>query len=542
VPSSFDRRAFLRIVGLSSVAAGFPAFGQSPPKTSGLVLGHPEGAATGLEALSAGGNAMDAAVTAALVAGVVAVPMCGIGGYGGHMIIAKPDGKVSAIDFNSAAPAAARADMFPLNDKGQVKGGINIHGWLAAGVPGTLAGMQLALDRFGTWAMGRALKPAIRFAREGFPVSARCAKAIENAAGQFRKDPGSSRLFLKDGKPWPEGATFRNSELADMLQKLADANSVKAFYQGDIAQKIAAEFQKHGGLVTVDDLARYEPREVKPLELEWNGRMIYTAPLTAGGLTVLQALTTLKAFGWEKSDATDPKTTHARVEALRLAWHDRLKLLGDPEKVDVPVQRLLSSSYAEQAAERARQALAEGKALPASSDGKNAGGTIHITATDAQGMMVAITLTHGESFGAQVTVDGLGLVLGHGMSRFDPHPNHPNCPGPGKRPLHNMCPTVVLQDGKPVAAMGATGGRRIPNTLFDVLSYFVGQKRALKEAAAAPRMHTIGSLELDLSKNTPAAVSEYLKRAGYNVKTGPGANFNGIARETASGDLMGAVG
>jgi gamma-glutamyltranspeptidase / glutathione hydrolase len=542
MPSHFDRRSFLKLIGLAPVAAGIPAFGQLPAKSTGLVLGQPEGAAVGMDVLAAGGNAVDAAVTAALVAGVVAVPMCGIGGYGGHMVIAKPGGKVSAIDFNSAAPAAARAGMFPLDDKGMVKGGINLHGWLAAGVPGTLAGMQLALDKFGTWPMGRALKPAIRFAHEGFPVTARFAKAIETAAGQFKKDPGSSHLFLKDGKPWPEGATFRNPELADMLQQLADANSAKVFYQGEIARKIAAEFQNRGGLVTADDLARYEAREVVPLELEWNGRAIYTAPLTAGGLTVLQALTTLKTLDWEKSDANDPKATHARVEALRLAWHDRLQLLGDPDKVQVPTERLLSKSYSEQAAERVRKAVADGKALPASSDGKNAGGTVHITAADAQGMMVALTLTHGESFGAQVTVDGLGLVLGHGMSRFDPHQKHPNCPGPHKRPLHNMCPTVVFQDGKPIAAIGATGGRRIPNTLFDVLAYFVGLKRTLKEAAAGPRMHTTGSLDLDLSKNTPVAVSEHLKKVGYIVKTGSGANFNGIARAASTGELTGLAG
>ncbi|HEV3142568.1 MAG TPA: gamma-glutamyltransferase, partial [Gemmataceae bacterium] len=486
--------------------------------------------------------AVDAAVTAALVAGVVAVPSCGIGGYGGHMVIGRPDGKVSAIDFNSAAPEAARADMFPRDEKGFVKGGINVHGWLAAGVPGTLAGMQLALDKFGAWSMSSALKPAVRYARGGFPITARLAKTIATAAGQFQKDPGSLRLFLSEGKPLPEGATFRNPDLADMLQQLADANSVKAFYRGEIAQKIAAEFRKNGGLVTASDLAQYEACEVAPLVLEWNGRTIYTAPLTAGGLTVIQALTTLKALGWEKLDANDPKTTHSRLEAVRLAWHDRLTLLGDPQKVDVPVSRLLSKSYADAAAERVRKAVADGKALPANSDGRKADGTIHITAVDSRGMMVALTLTHGESFGAQVTVDGLGLVLGHGMSRFDPNPKHPNCPGPAKRPLHNMCPTVVLHDGKPIAAMGTTGGRRIPNTLFDVLSNFVGLGQPLKDAAAAPRLHTIGNLDLDLSKNTPAAIAEYLKKAGYNVKTGPGANFNGIARDPKTAEVTGTAG
>jgi gamma-glutamyltranspeptidase/glutathione hydrolase len=186
---------------------------------------------------------------------------------------------------------------------------------------------------------------------------------------------------------------------------------------------------------------------------------------------MLQAIGILKALGWADWKRPDFETTRARVEALRIAWTDRLQYLGDTTFGNVPIDRLLSAKYADECAERVRAALKSGKPVDGMSDRRPAGGTIHLCAADKTGMMVALTFTHGEAFGAQVTVDGLGLILGHGMSRFNPHPKHPNSPGPGKRPLHNMCPTMVLKEGTPVLAIGAVGGRRIPNTLFDVLAY-----------------------------------------------------------------------
>ena len=286
----FSRRRALQLAASGWLALGarhaWPAedAARQARAARGLVIGHSQGAEVGTRVLADGGNAVDAAVAAALVAGVVAVSQCGIGGYGGHLVVASPDGKVASIDFNSAAPAAARPDMFPLNAAGRVVGGVNSHGWLAAGVPGTLAGLQLALDRFGSRSLDQLIEPAIRFARDGFPISGAFAKSIASAAGQFRRDAGSARLFLPDGRPPEEGQTFRNPDLAAMLERLARDNSVAAFYRGDIAGRIAASFAKNGGLVTADDLAKYNAREVPPLELAWRGSTIYTAPLTAGGL------------------------------------------------------------------------------------------------------------------------------------------------------------------------------------------------------------------------------------------------------------------
>jgi gamma-glutamyltranspeptidase/glutathione hydrolase len=524
-----DRRQFLAATGAAVVPNLLRA--DTP---IGRVNGQPQAAEAGMAVLAAGGNAVDAVVAAALVAGVVAVPSTGIGGYGGHMVIAKPDGKVSAIDFNTVAPAAARPDMFPLDEKEAVKGRLNDHGWLAAGVPGVLAGLQLALDKFGTRKFTDLAKPAIKYARDGFPISKALASAIQRTREQFAKDPGSAKLFLNPkGEAPRDGATFRNADLGDLLQRLADKGRVDDFYTGDIAKQIAAAFQKNGGLVTADDLATYRAVEVTPLALEWRGHTIFTPPPSAGGLTALQALATLKTLGWAEDKPTDPAGVQARVEALRLAWDDRLRLVGDPKHANVPIVRLLSDEYAKERAAKVRAALAAKKPVDARSDGRPAGGTINLNAVDSSGMMVALTFTHGNGFGAQVTVDGLGLILGHGMSRFEPRPGHPNSVGPGKRPLHNMCPAAVLKGQTPMLALGATGGRKIPNTVFDMLAYRIGEGKPLAEAIKAPRVHTEGDLNLQLEATWPAAVVDRFKEVGYVVKVGTGATASAIERDEA---------
>jgi gamma-glutamyltranspeptidase/glutathione hydrolase len=256
--------------------------------------------------------------------------------------------------------------------------------------------------------------------------------------------------------------------------------------------------------------------------------------LTAGGLTVLEALSILRALDWPQRDPGDPRTTHLRVEVLRAVWDDRLRLLGD--RPDVPTRRLLSEEYCRQIATRVETAVREGRRVPAATDGRSGGGTIHLSAVDAAGTMVALTLTHGESFGARVTVDGLGLILGHGMVRFDPRPDHPNAPGPGKRPLHNMCPSLVLREGRPILAVGGRGGRRIPSALFDVLSAFVGRGASLADAVAAPRLHTEGGTRVVMERTWPETHVNYLRRIGYETSTGPSAMVYGVAIDPQTGN------
>ena len=535
---SVDRRTALTILA-GSLAAGvidpWAALGQPRRMVGkGVVAGHLQGAAAGQRMMEDGGNAVDGIVAAALVAGVVDIGACGPGGYGGHMAIAMANRPVRVIDFNSTAPAAARHDMFDTAPDGSVPGRVNEFGWLAAGVPGTLAGMQLAAERFGTRAIGDLLAPAIGLARGGFPLSEGTIRAVRSSLEFLRRDAGSAELLLVGGEPPSSGAVFRNPDLATMLESLAEAGSVDGFYRGEIGRIIAGAFQNNGGLVTFDDMAAYQAQEADPLVFEWMGQTVHTAPLTAGGATIVEALSILRALDSSGGSLGSPR---ARLESLRIAWRDRLDLFGDPEHSDVPLARLFSPQYAQEMAGRVATALDRGRALPMETLPREQDGTIHLSAADDEGNVAALTLTHGGSFGSRVTVPGLGLILGHGVSRFDPRPGHPNSPGPGKRPLHNMCPTIVARDGRPWLALGGRGGRRIPNAVFDVLAGVLTGK-TLDEAMAAPRMHTDGNMRVTLEVSWPEADVEAIREMGYEMPTGPSANISAAAIDLDSGDLI----
>jgi gamma-glutamyltranspeptidase/glutathione hydrolase len=403
----------------------------------------------------------------------------------------------------------------------------NKYGWLALGVPGTVAGLQMVLERFGTRSFAEAVAPAIEIARGGFTIDAKTALALQGALTRLRAVPGSAKLYLRDGEPFAAGATMRNPDLARLLSSLAKCNSAKTFYEGDIAAAIVEAVEKNGGLLTEMDFASYKARAVRPLRLSLNDFVIHTAPLTAGGLTSLEALqvvSDLKGLAEGNSLAA----VHARVEALRLAWKDRLTLLGDPERVSVPVEKLLYKAYAQELAGQVQTAVKAGKPLAVNITPEHQGGTVSLSAADRQGNLIALTLTHGGDFGAQVTVEGLGLTLGHGMSRFDPRPGQPNSPGPGKRPLHNMCPTIVFRGDKPVLAVGGAGGVRIPNALFCFLEQYVLREQSLEQAIAAPRFHTTGTLETIVEPHWPAGSASDLRRIGFDVKEGVSARLSAV--------------
>jgi gamma-glutamyltranspeptidase/glutathione hydrolase len=499
----------------------------------GIVVGETTGEKVGLRVLEDGGNAVDAVVAAALAAAVAAPHQTGIGGYGMCAVVAMDGGKrIVAIDANTAAPAAMTKDAFKPEANGKVPGRVNEHGWLAPGVPGVLAGLQLVLDRFGTRKIGELVQPAITIARDGIEWRQNLADVIGRNP-MFQNDAGSRKLFLPNGKALQAGERFKNPELAELLSTLANANSVEAFYRGDIALRIAESFQKNGGLVTAQDLAAYRARIAEPLTLAWGEHAIHTAPLTAGGLSVLQMLRTMQAMNWGK--LPDGLTrTQAKIEAMRLAWRDRLTKLGDPEFAKVPIAHLLSDDYARESAHRILEAVKAGKFLAHNVTANGQSGTIHLSAADRDGNFVALTLTHGETFGSCVTVDGLGLTLGAGMSRFDPRPDHPNGPAPRKRPLHNMVPTIVSRGGQPVLAIGGAGGRMIPNALLEVLTQFVVLGQPLAASLAAPRLHTEGNAKLSFEKSWPPAETDEFRKLGYTVTTGGTASMSAVARENSA--------
>lgn len=545
--TTLTRRQMLRLTGHALAAGalssqlGCVATRRPTKPAGGAVAGDPLGAPVGERVLAEGGNAVDAAVAAALVACVTGPSRCGIGGYGGHLTVA-PAGrkKVVSIDFNSIAPAAAREDMYPLDANGDVIGKANLHGWLAAGVPGTMAGLQFALERFGTRSFEDSVAPAIAYARDGFPLTTGVAAAIRAALPRFRNDPGSAKLYLKNGEPPEVGEVMRNPDLAALLETLAQRNSVDSFYRGDIGLRIAESIQRGGGLVTAADMSALHAREVTPLQFRWRDYSVFTAPLTAGGLTPLEALNILAALNWAALPPS-PAAAHARLEALRLAWKDRLELLGDPEFGPVPIERLLSRAHSREQAGRIEHAVRAVRLLDIPTQTNFADGTTNISSVDTDGTMVALTLTHGAGFGAQVTVDGLGLTLGHGMSRFNPRPGHPNSVGPRKRPLHNMCPSIVLHHGTPVMAAGGVGGVRIPNALFDVLTYRVLRGLPMEEAIAAPRMHCIGGTDVTLENAWPKEEADYLRKLGFKLQTGGSAFVSAVSFDPRTGECRAAA-
>lgn len=531
IPTVLSRRHFLAQTGGMLAASSWVRAELRSASENGHVVGEPVVEGIGAKILADGGNAVDALIATALAGAITQPHQTGIGGYATHGMFAMDGGRrIAALDANTMAPAAFTKDIFKPDAQGRVPDARNYHGWLSTGVPGVIAGLKLALDEFGTMSFGDVLAPAIRLAREGFQLPASLAGTMARMKASFEKDAGTARLYLPGGAAPAAGSLFKNPQLADVLDTLAKANSIEPFYRGDIAQCIAEGFSKNGGLVTKEDLASYRARLVEPLRLSWGAHTIHTPPLGCGGITVLQMLAILKALKWDT--ITDGRERLVlRVEAMRLAWRDRLTLLGDPDFGDVPQAKLLSEDYAAECAEKIRAAVKSGQILEPDFKTSTQGGTLNFSASDKHGNIATLTLTHGDGFGAHVTVDGLGLTLGHGMSRFDPRPDHPNAPGPRKRPLHNMVPMLITKGSQPVVAIGGRGGRRIPNAMLEFLTQHVVRGRPFGESLASPRLHTEGGKLVEHQKAWPKPSIDALNKAGYAVKTGGSATLSGVALE-----------
>jgi gamma-glutamyltranspeptidase/glutathione hydrolase len=534
--SIYTRREMLGVTGkvvLTSALAPQLCFARVEKSSTsfGAVVGEPVAAKIGEKFLRDGGNAIDAAIATAFASGITSPSKCGVGGYGGYAVIALASGKVTAIDFNSAAPLAAHEDMFPLDDKGRVKNNLNYHGWLAVGVPGTLAGLTLALERYGTRSLRDILAPTIQLCEEGV-VLAKESKT-QAALDASRNDPRPESVKQKEAAAQKE----KNLKLAGLLKTLAKRNSAESFYRGDIAEKIADAFQRNGGLVTAKDLAAYHAREVHPLKTDWNGMTLHVAPLTSPGMMLLEAISVLKKLEWKKLSAL--LRLQAKLEAMRIAWSDRERFYGDPEKVKVPVERLLSSRHAEEMAEKVRAALKGKRPVALDLDSSDDAGTINISVVDKNGNMIAITLTHGSSFGSRVSVEEFGMVLGHGMWRFDPRLGRPNSPGPGKRCVNNMCPMAITRNEKPILAIGGAGGTRIPNSIYEVLVNYVGLGKTMEQAMNAPRFDTDGTLKLGLEKGYSPEEQTFLKGLGYKVSPSQSAYVSAVSWNAKTGGALG---
>ncbi|KMQ74097.1 gamma-glutamyltransferase [Marinobacter subterrani] len=498
-------------VALTFLIFTVPAFGQAilegerfHPVTAqqGMVAtSHTLATEVALEVFRNGGNAVDAAVTAGFALAVTQPRSGNIGG-GGFMLIARGDGsEPEAIDYREKAPAAATATMFQ-DEAGNVVKDRSRFTHLAAGVPGTVAGLALALERHGTISLDQALAPAIKLAREGFIVPRRFTEGLEQARDRLGRWPASLKTFYKeDGSAWQPGERFRQPELAATLQRIAD-NGVSGFYQGKTAELIAGEMARHDGLITLEDLKNYQPVVRTPVHGTYRGYDIYSmSPPSSGGTHIVQILNILEGFPMAEFGHNSAAAIHHMAEAMKLAYADRSKYLGDTDYVEVPLQGLTSKGYAEEL----RKSIDPQKARPASdiNPGQPAPWespeTTHFSVVDKWGNAVSNTYTINFSYGSGITVEGAGFLLNNEMDDFSAKPGVPNAYGliggeankvePGKRMLSSMSPTIVKKNGKNVLVTGSPGGSRIITTTLQVIMNVIDHGMNIQTAVSVPRIH-----------------------------------------------------
>ncbi len=511
---------------------------------------HELGSRAGLDILRAGGNAVDAAVATGFALAVVH-PQAGNLGGGGFMLIRLADGRMHFVDYREMAPAAATANMY-LDAQGNVIENASLIGYKAVGVPGSVAGMVYAEKAYGKLTLGQVMAPAIKLAQEGYPLAWQDSRDFQDE--DLARFPESRRIFQRNGNYYKQGEVFRQPELARTLERIA--HDPADFYHGAMARELAASVQKGGGLITAEDLARYEVKEREPIRGTYRGYEIISAPPpSSGGIALIEILNILEGYDLGKAGDRSAASVHLTVEAFRRAFYDRAEFLGDPDFSKIPVAQLIDKKYgtawresidptqASVSKDLKRPAIFSELEQYASQHSQplavhEPAHTTHYSVVDSDGSAVAVTTTLNDSFGSRVTAEGLGFLLNDEMDDFAAKTGVPNlygliqgpanAIGPGKRPLSAMTPTIVLKDGKLFLVLGSPGGPRIITTVANILMGVVDYGMNIQEAVNAPRFHhqwlpDVVNFERWFS---PDAV-RLLEQMGHKVESG----------ETAGGDL-----
>ena len=497
---------------------------RTPRASRGLVAAeHPRGAAVGAGILSRGGNAVDAAVATAFAMTVVEPFMSTIAGAGTMLVHLAKRGETVAIDFTAAAPMRAHDGMYRLvggvSDAlfswPRVENDANVFGPRSVAVPGSVAGLALALERYGTMDLADVVKPAIEIAREGFVhdwyLVLNHAKFVE----ELQAFPETARVYLRNGRAvhrppaMDEGDHVSYADLARSFELIAK-DGPKAFYRGAIGHAIAEHMTATGGLLTLDDLAAYEPRVNAPLAGRYRDVDLAFMPGATGGITALEILNILEQFPAGRVAGTTVAGLDLRARAIRRAFLDRFEHLGDPTVVKAPWDRLASKDYARQVAKKLR-GPGGARARKASTDC-----TTHVCAVDRDRNMVSLTNTAVSLWGSRMVVPGTGILLSNAMIWFDPEPGKPNSVAPGKRCLVNMVPALAFKKGRPYMTLGAPGGRKIISAIPQVLANVIGDRASLQAAIEAPRVHTEGH-DLLVDDRVGDAAMDGLRRRGWRV-------------------------
>jgi len=463
-----------------------------------VVSSHRLASDIGVAELKQGGNAVDAAIATAYALAVT-FPEAGNLGGGGFMLIRMADGRESFIDFRETAPAAATRDMF-LDASGKPVPLLSTRGYLSAAIPGTVAGLELAREAYGTRPRAKLVGPSIELAARGFVLDQGDAEFLAQGEADFRKDAPASAVFLKDGKPYIAGERLVQKDLARMLRIIAK-DGIEGFYRGEPARLMVEASRKGAGVFSSADFAGYRPVERKPLECNYRGNRVVSAPPpSSGGVVLCESLNLLSGWPVDPAEFHSAQSVHYMTEALRRAFRDRNLRLGDPDFVRADVERLISPDYADEL----RRGIDPDKATPSASlmgPGFTVEGstTTHISVVDAAGNAVSLTYTLNDWFGARVMAAGTGILLNDEMDDFSAKPGAPNMYGlvegennaiaPGKRPLSSMTPTIVTRHGKLLLVIGTPGGSHIPTAILQTVVNLIDYRMSITEAVDAPRIH-----------------------------------------------------
>jgi gamma-glutamyltranspeptidase / glutathione hydrolase len=536
-------------VGHSEAANAWPK--QAVRGAHGMVVTDEElGSQAGVEILKRGGNAVDAAVATAFVLAVVEPAAGNIGG-GGFMLIRLADGKTTFLDYRETAPGKATRDMY-IGKDGKLDEEASVIGYRSVAVPGTVAGLELALKTFGTMKLADVMAPAIRLADEGFLVSEKLAAELEEESSGLQAFPMSQRIFLNGGRHFKAGDTLKQPELAATLKRIAK-NGSEEFYRGETARTFAAEMDKNGGILSLDDLARYKPKVREVLHAKYdsgghNWEILTAPPPSSGGVAVIEALNMLKDVplkGWD-----DPQSVHMVAETMRRVFADRAAYLADPDYSKVPVAGLTDSCYAKERVATIDPAKASSSKNVAAGTPHVCGASVnpevaphivagqaegrhttHFSVVDAAGNAVASTYTLNDSYGSHVTC-GAGFLLNDEMDDFTTQPGAPNslyelmqsdanAIAPGHRPLSSMTPTILLRDGKLSFVTGSPGGPTIiSSTLLSVINWMRFGMDA-QAAVNAPRFHHQWyPNRIRMEAEFPVSMEQALRARGHEVERG----------------------
>lgn len=512
-----------------------------------IATSQPLASAAGLRVLQEGGNAIDAAVTAAAVLTVVEPTMTGIGGDLFALVYDPRAGKVVGLNASGRAPQSATLEEFKRRNLDDIPGS----GPLAVSVPGTVDGWDQLLKRFGTISLERALTPAIEYARSGYAVSEIIAGQWRGAAAKLARDPTAAATFLPGGHPPAPGDVFANPKLAATLERIVTEGR-DAFYRGAIAQAIDADMKQRGGLLAAGDLAEHSSDWIDPISTEYRGYQVFELPPNTQGIVALEMLNILEGFDLKALGHNSAAYLHLLVEAKRVAFADRDAHIGDPAAVDPgALKMLLSKDYAaarrkEIDANRAADAYRAGSVT--SGDQPQAsrptaqafGDTVYLTAADRHGNVISLIQSIFDTFGAGIVAGDTGIVLHNRGSLFTLEPGHPNVLAPRKRPLHTLVPAMVLKDGKPFWSFGVMGGDMQPQGHVQVLVNLIDFGMNVQEAGEAPRFrHTANGVALEWAISAGARAG--LTERGHRLLTSRGVfgGYQGILIDPRTGVLMG---